>query len=148
MILGSFGYLHAPWRRSTKLFTKRLRHCEGKSTCISCLFAWCSPSAQSLNMVCFPWSWACLDTFMLHEDTPQNCSRNSYAIVKVSPLVFRVFFCLMLTICSVTLFCLMLGSVGYLHTPWRHSTKLFAKRLSCCGGKSTCILWFSPYTIC
>ena len=57
----------------------------------------------------------------------------------------------MLTICSVTYycpFCLMLGSVRYLHTLWRRSTKLFTKRLSCCGGKSTCISCFSPYAIC
>ena len=42
-------------------------------------------------MVRFAWSWACLDTFMLREDAPQNRSRNGYAVVKVSPLVFRVF---------------------------------------------------------
>ena len=28
---------------------------------------------------------------MLREDAPQNRSRNGYAVVKVSPLVFRVF---------------------------------------------------------
>ena len=57
-------------------------------------FALCSPSAQSLNIVRFAWSWARLDTFTLREDAPQNRSQNGYAVVKVSPLVFRVFFAL------------------------------------------------------
>ena len=147
MILGSFGYLHAPWRRSTKPFTTRSRRCEGKSTCISCFFALCSPSAQSLNMVRFSWSWTRSDTFTLHEDAPQNRLQNGYAIVKVSPLVFHVFLpdahhLLSHLIWSIFI---ILDSFGYLHAPWRCSTKPFTKRLSRCEGKSTCISFFLPY---
>ena len=91
MILDSFGYLHAPWRRSTKPFTKRLSCCEGKSTCISCFFAVCSPSAQSLTIAYFAWCWAQTDAFTLREDAPQNRLQNSWAVVEVSPLVFRGF---------------------------------------------------------
>ena len=91
MILDLFWYLHAPWRRSTKPFTKHLSCCEGKSTCILCVFALCSPSAQSLTIAYFPWCWARSDTFTLHEDAPQNCLQNGWAVVEVSPLVFRGF---------------------------------------------------------
>ena len=102
MILDSFGYLHAPWRCSTKLFTKRLSHCEGKSTCISCFFALCSSSAQSLTIAHFAWCWAQSDTFTLCEDAPQNHLPNGWAIVEVSSLVFHVFL-LMLSAQSLTI---------------------------------------------
>ena len=102
MILDSFGYLHAPWRRSTKPFTKRLSRCEGKSTCISCFFALCSPSAQSLTIAHFAWYWARSDTFTLCEDTPQNRLQNGWAVVEVSPLVFHGFL-LMLSAKSLTI---------------------------------------------
>ena len=102
MILDSFGYLYTPWRRSTKPFTKRFNRCEGKSTCISCFFALCSPCAQSLTIAHFAWYWAQSDTFTLREDTPQNRLQNGWAIVEVSPLVFRVFL-LMLSAKSLTI---------------------------------------------
>ena len=102
MILDPFGYLHTPWRCSTKPFTKRFSRCAGKSTCISCFFALCSLSAQSLNMVHVSWSWTRSDTFTLHEDAPQNRLRNGYAVVKVSLLVFRLFL-LMLSAKSLTI---------------------------------------------
>ena len=106
MILDSFEYLHAPWRCSTKPFTERLSPCEGKSTCISCFFALCSPSAQSLTIAHFAWCWARSDTFTLREDAPQNHLQNSSAVVEVSPLVFRVLLVMLsaksLTISDVT----------------------------------------------
>ena len=40
----------------------------------------------------FAWSWARLDTYRLPEHAPQNRLRNGCAVVKVSPLVFHVFF--------------------------------------------------------
>ena len=49
------------------------------------------------------------------------------------------FFTLLLTPFSLPwycLFCVFLGFFGYPRTPWRCSTKLFTKRLGCCGGKS------------
>ena len=52
MILDSFGYLHTLWRCSTKPATKQLAYCGGKGIWISCFFALCSPSTQSLTMVC------------------------------------------------------------------------------------------------
>ena len=103
MILDSFRYLYAPWRRSTKPFTKRLSRCEGKSTCISCFFALCSPSAQSLTIAHFAWCWARSDTFTLCEDAPQNCLQNGSAVVEVSPLVFRVFLLMQVSFASPTL---------------------------------------------
>ena len=38
--------------------------------------------------------------------------------------------------------CLILHSIGYLHTLWKRSTKPFTKRLSRCGGKWTFIFVF------
>ena len=108
------------------------------------VFALCSPSAQLLTMVRFAWSLTRLDTFTLHEGAPQNRLWNGWAVVEVSEFVFHVF-CLMLTICSVTyhgLFCMISDSFGYLHTPWRCSTKPFMKQFSCCGGKWICISCF------
>ena len=64
--------------------------------------------------------------------------------MEVSEFVFRVF-CPIPTICSATHygpFSMVLGSFGFLHTPWRCSTKPFTKRLSCCGGKWLCISCF------
>ena len=131
MLLGSIGYLHTPRRRSPKPFTKRLSHCRAKWTCIFAFSAICSPTAQSLTMIRFAWSWTRSDTFTLREDAPQNR--------------FRIF-CHMLTNCSVTYhdpFCVILDSIGYFHTPWRRSTKPFTKRLSHCRAKWTCIFAFS-----
>ena len=93
LMLGSVGYLHTPWRRSTKQFTKQLSRCGGKSTCISCFLrlALCSPSAQSLNMVRFSWSWTRLATFTIREDAPQNRLRNGWAVVELSEPVFSHF---------------------------------------------------------
>ena len=42
--------------------------------------------------------------------------------------------------------CLILHSIGYLHTLWKRSTKPFTKRLSRCGGKWLCISCFLPCT--
>ena len=42
--------------------------------------------------------------------------------------------------------CLILDSVGYLHTLWKRSMKPFTERLSHCGGKWVCITCFLPYT--
>ena len=91
MLLGSFRYLQTPWTCSTKPFTKGLSRCGGKWTFIFVFFALCSPFAQSLNMVCFAWSWTHSDTFTPCEDASQNRLPNGSAVVKVSPLVFRVF---------------------------------------------------------
>ena len=105
-------------------------------------------------MVRFAWYWIHSYTFTLRKDTPQNCLWNSWAIVEVSELVFRVF-CLMLIICSVTYyvpFGMILISFRYLHALWGCSTKPFMKWWSHCGGKWTCIrrhtfhslvLWFN-----
>ena len=106
MILDPFGYLHTPWRRSTEPFMKQLSCCKSKSTCMSCFFALCSPSAQSLTIAHFAWCWAQLDTLTLCEDAPQNRLQNGWAVVEVSPLVFRVFLLILsaksLTISDVT----------------------------------------------
>ena len=146
VILDSIGYFHTPWRRSTKPFTKRLSHCRAKWTCIFAFSAICSPTAQSLTMIRFAWSWTRSDTFTLCEDTPQNRLRNGWAVVELSELVFSHFLPYAHPLLTVTYhdpFCVILDSIGYLHTLWRRSPKPFMKRLSCCIAKSTCISAFS-----
>ena len=146
--VGSFEYLHTPRTRSTKPFAKRLSRCRDKWTCISVFFALCSPTAQTLTMVRFAWSWARLDTFLLRENAPQNRLRNGWAVVAVRELLYSVF-CLILTNYSVTYHgpsCVILDSFRYLLTPYKHSTKPFTKRLSRRRGKWTFIFVF--FSIC
>ena len=145
MLLGSIGYLHTLQRRFPKPFTKRLSRCRAKWTCIFAFSAIWSQTAQSLTMICSAWCWTWSDTFTLREDAPQNRLRNGWAAVELSKLVFSHFLH-MLNNCSVTSydpFCVILDSIGYLHTPWRHTTKPFTKRLSRCRAKWTCIFAFS-----
>ena len=56
---------------------------------------------NSLSTARFACSYARLDTYALPEHSPQNRLQNGSAVVEVSDLLFRVFFC-MLTIFSVT----------------------------------------------
>ena len=88
---GLFEYIHTPRTRSTKPFAKRLSRCRDKWTCISVFFALCSPTAQTLTMVRFAWSWARSDTFLLRENAPQNRLRNGWAVVELSEVVFSHF---------------------------------------------------------
>ena len=84
----------------------------------------------------------------------RNRTVSSVLAVQSEPLVrdwtsATLVFCLILTICPVThydLFSMILDSFGYLHTPWRWSTKPFTKQLSRRGGKWICISCFLPYT--
>ena len=148
MIVNSIGYLHTPWRHSTKLFKKRSSCCRAKWTCIFVFSALCSPTAQTLTMVRFAWSWARSDTFLLRENAPQNRLRNCWAVVAVRKLLYSVF-CLRLTNYSVTYHgpsCVILDSFSYPLTPWKRSTKPFTKRLSRCRGKWTFIFVF--FSIC
>ena len=146
VILDSFGYLHTPWRRSTKSFMKRLSRCRGKEASIFMFFAISSPTAQSCTMVRFAWYWTRSDTFRLREDVPQNRSRNGQAVVEVG-IFYICVFCHKLTNCSVIYYgpsSVILDSFGYLRTPWRRSTKPFRKRSSRCRGMWTCIVCFLP----
>ena len=87
----SFGYLTTPWRCSTKPFTKRLSRCRVKWTCIFAFSAIYSPTAQSLPMIRFAWSWTRSDTLTLLEYAPQNRLQNGLAIAELSELVFSCF---------------------------------------------------------
>ena len=141
-------YLHTPRTRSTKPFAKRLSRCRDKWTCIFMFSASCSPTAQTLTMVRFAWSWARSDTFLLRENAPQNRLRNCWAVVAVRELLYSVF-CLRLTNYSVTYHgpsCVILDSFIYPLTPWKRSTKPFTKRLSRCSCKGIFIFGFLPYT--
>ena len=146
MILDSFGYLHTPRIRSLRLFMKRWSSCGAKWTFIFIFFAICSPTAQSCTMVYFH----DLGLVWIPSHSPKTLHKTVYEMVerlwRKMSFYIRVF-CHMLTNYSVTyhgLFCMILSSFGYLHTPWRRSTKLFTKRLSCCRAKEASISCFLP----
>ena len=83
-----FWYIHPPWTRSTKPFTKRLMPCPGMSVSI---FEFCSLTPQYLTMDRFMWAWAHSNTYTLYEHAPQNRLRNSWANVEISELLFLCF---------------------------------------------------------
>ena len=89
----------------------------------SCLS--CSPTAQSLPMICFAWSQTRSDTFTLREDAQQNCLRNSLAIAELSELVFSCFLPYAHQLLSHVLWTILcnLGLVWILP----HSVKMFHK---------------------
>ena len=141
MILDSFRYPPNSVKMLHKTIYKTVEPLCREVNLYFVFFALCSPSAQSLTMVLFAWSWTHLDTFTLCKAAQQNGLWFGWAVVEVSQFLCHVF-CLMLTICSVTYsgpFHVILNSFKYLHTLWACSTNLFMKWLSCCRGKWTCL---------
>ena len=144
--VGLFGYVHTPWTRSTKPFTKRLCSGRGVSSPIFDFVPLCSPTAQHLTVDRFAWAWARSDTSTLPEHAPQNRLWNDWVLVEVRHFPFSCFYCYahqcLSTYCGS--FRVIVGLFGYLHTPWTRSTNLLTKRMSSRGGKSLFIFVFLP----
>ena len=108
----------------------------------------CNHNDNSLSIkLHFACSWARLNTYRLPKHTPQNHLQKGWAVVEVSEFLFSYFLPYAHHLLSHLTWsiCMILNPFRYLHTPWRHSTKLFTKRFSRCKGKSSCTSCFLPY---